>query len=86
MNDVVPLRADRPPVNPEPCEKVVEQLENALALARSGELRALTLSGCLTDGRYLRTWQIAADASLLELLGAHRVTEKRLLDVIEGTS
>jgi hypothetical protein len=53
-----------------PVANVVEQLESALALARSGNIRAIAIAGIYNDNCIHQSWHAEAGENPTRLIGA----------------
>ena len=65
--------------NSEPVADVVEQLEDALVLARSGELRTVTIVGALTGNDILTAW---ATEDVIPMVGELEHLKYKLLKAL----
>ena len=61
----------------EPNENLIKELEKALELARSGELRSAILAGVLRDDSTVTMW--AGSGRQITLLGAIRLIEHEVI-------
>lgn len=83
MSNVISISGNQPLQLGEPSKALVEALEDALAMAKSGQLQNLIGTGFTSDGSRLSIWA-GEHSNVCEMLGAINWLEHEYVHRITG--